>query len=205
MGIGKSFANLFGGIKGKIKPAAKALKSVDDDIIKTTSKLGSQTKIISGGTSVAKGSIGKFAKGVGSTANVGGKVFGVTGILGGTALAGGKIYDYLGDTFAVTQVQREYEHQIKLAGQEADVTKQAQTQYIDYLKALMDLRNAGQDSSALSASGGAGGLFPMSDAANAANATEASSRNIMWLALLGIAVVGGGTFVFSKKMKGVKK
>lgn len=202
--------NIWGGISGlfskaksETKVVKSAVKTLDSNSIKTTSKtLGSSEKFISGGQSTLKSSASSFAKGVGSTANVGGKVFGATGILGGVSLAGAKIYDYLGDTFAITTAQREYENQIKLAGQEADVTKKAQDNYIDYLKKLADLRADGQDSSVLGASGGALGsdLFPLQEAA----AEASGNKNIMWYAILGIVVIGAGTYVYSKKLKGGK-
>ena len=198
-----SITNLAGSVVDKTKSGFKSVfKSADSNVIKTTSKtLGSTAPAISGGKSVVKSAVGNFATGVGSTAKVGGKVFGVTGILGGVSLAGAKIYDYIGDTWAVTTAQREYDNQIKLAGQEADVTKKAQDQQIDYMTRLNDLRNSGA-SAGMGASGGAGSdLFPIGQGV----ADSQGSKNYMWLALLGIAVVGGGTYIYSKKMKGGKK
>jgi len=197
-----SLTNLAGDVVDKAKTGFKAtFKSADSNVIKTTSKtLGSSAPAISGGRSIAKESVGKFAKGIGSTANVGGKAFGVTGILGGVALGGAKIYDYVGDTWAITTAQREYENQIKLADQEADVTKKAQDQQLDYMKRLYDMRMGGQDSAGMGASGGAGSdLFPLQGAAQEAT----QSGNIMWYALLGLAVIGSGTYIYSKK-KGKK-
>jgi hypothetical protein len=196
-----SITNLAGSVVDKTKSGLKSVfKSADSNVIKTTSKtIGSTATAVSGGRSVVKSAVGNFASGVGSTAKVGGKVFGVTGILGGVSLAGAKIYDYVGDAWAVTTAQREYENQIKLAGQEADVTKQAQQNQIDYMTKMIELRNAGQDSSVLGASGGALGsdLFPLQAAA-----AEASDKsNIMWYALLGIVIVGAGTYIYTKKGK----
>jgi len=199
--------NIFGALTDVVDKAKTGLKSTfksaDSSVIKTTSQtVGNTAQAVSGGRSVVKQSVGSFAKGVGSTAKVGGKVFGVTGILGGVSLAGAKIYDYVGDKWAVTTAQREYENQIKLAGQEADVTKEAQDNQIDYMNRLNDLRMEGQNSVGMGASGGAGfgdNLFPLqADAAGAAG-----SKNIMWYALLAIAVVGSGTYIYSKK-KGKK-
>lgn len=199
-----TITNLAENVVDKTKSGFKSVfKSADSNVIKTTSKtLGTTATAVSGGRSVAKSAVGSFASGVGSTAKVGGKVFGVTGIVGGVSLAGAKIYDYVGDTWAVTTAQREYENQIKLAGQEADVTKEAQQNQIDYMTKLIELRNGGQDSAALGASGGAGSdLFPLQSMA----AESSKSSSFMWYALLGIAVVGAGTFIYSKKMKGGKK
>jgi hypothetical protein len=199
-----SITNLAGSVVDKTKSGLKSVfKSADSNVIKTTSKtIGSTATAVSGGRSVVKSAVGNFASGVGSTAKVGGKVFGVTGILGGVGLAGAKIYDYVGDTWAITTAQREYENQIKLAGQEADVTKQAQDQQIDFMTRMLDLRNAGQDSSVMGASGGLNSdLFPLQTAASEAS----ESNNIMWYALIALAVVGSGTYIYSKKMKGGKK
>lgn len=204
MGAAKNIFGAISNLADKAKSGVKSVfKSADSNVIKTTSKtLGTSATAVSGGRSVVKTAATNFATGVGSTAKVGGKVFGVTGILGGVSLAGAKIYDYVGDTWAVTTAQREYENQIKLAGQEADVTKEAQQNQIDYMTKLIELRNQGQDSSVLGASGGLNSdLFPLQTAA----AESSDKSNIMWYALLGIVVVGAGTYIYSKKMKGGKK
>jgi len=196
MGAAKNIFGVFGKIADKAKDVVKPIfKSADSRVIKTTSKtLGNAAPAISGGRSVVKQSATNFAKGVGSTAKVGGKVFGVTGILGGVALGGAKIYDYVGDTWAVTTAQREYENQIKLAGDEADVTKQAMDNQLDYMNKVNDLRNSG-DSAGMGASGGAGSdLFPIGQGV----AEAQGSGNIMWYALLGLAVIGSGTYIYSK-------
>jgi len=196
MGAAKNIFGVFGKIADKAKDVVKPIfKSADSRVIKTTSKtLGNAAPAISGGRSVVKQSATNFAKGVGSTAKVGGKVFGVTGILGGVSLAGAKIYDYVGDTWAVTTAQREYENQIKLAGDEADVIKQAMDNQLDYMNKVNDLRNSG-DSAGMGASGGAGSnLFPIGQGVAAAQ----GSGNIMWYALLGLAVIGSGTYIYSK-------
>ena len=196
MGAAKNIFGVFGKIADKAKDVVKPIfKSADSRVIKTTSKtLGNAAPAISGGRSVVKQSATNFAKGVGSTAKVGGKVFGVTGILGGVALGGAKIYDYVGDTWAVTTAQREYENQIKLAGDEADVTKQAMDNQLDYMNKVNDLRNSG-DSAGMGASGGAGSnLFPIGQGVAAAQ----GSGNIMWYALIALAVVGSGTYIYSK-------
>jgi len=192
-----SLTNLAGNVVDKAKAGGKAVfKSSDSSVIKTTSQtVGNTAQAVSGGRSVAKGAVSKFAKGVGSTANVGGKAFGVTGILGGVSLAGAKIYDYVGDKWAVTTAQREYENQIKLAGQEADVTKQAQDNQIEYMLKLNDMRMNGQNSAGMGASGGAGSdLFPIGQGVSDA----VGSKNVMWYALLGLAVIGSGTYIYSK-------
>ena len=197
MGAAKNIFGVFGKIADKAKDVVKPIfKSADSRVIKTTSQtVGNTAQAVSGGRSVVKQSVGSFAKGVGSTAKVGGKAFGVTGILGGVSLAGAKIYDYVGDTWAVTTAQREYENQIKLAGQEADVTKEAQDNQIEYMLKLNDMRMNGQDSAGMGASGGAGSdLFPL----QSASAGSAGSSNIMWYALMAIAVVGSGTYIYSK-------
>jgi len=202
MGAAKNIFGLFSTAIDKTKSGLKStFKSADSRVIKTTSKtLGSDATSISGGRSVSKSAIGSFASGVGSTAKVGGKVFGVTGILGGVSLAGAKVYDYVGDKWAVTTAQREYENQIKLAGQEADVTKKAQDNQIDYMNKIADLRNSG-DPSAMGASGGAGyDLFPIGAGVEGSE----GSSNIMWLALLGLAIVGSGTYIYTSR-KGDKK
>jgi hypothetical protein len=205
MGAAKNIFGAISNVASKAKTGLKTVfKSADSNVIKTTSKtLGTAATSVSGGRTIAKAAVGNFASGVGSTAKVGGKVFGVTGIVGGVSLAGAKIYDYVGDTWAVTTAQREYENQIKLAGQEADVTKQAQDQQIDYMTKIIELRNAGQDSSVLGASGGSGfgDLFPL----QTASAEASGNKNIMWYALLGIAALGAGTYIYSKKSKGGKK
>jgi len=196
MGAAKNIFGMFGKIADKAKDVVKPIfKSADSRVIKTTSKtLGNAAPAISGGRSVVKQSATNFAKGVGSTAKVGGKVFGVTGILGGVALGGAKIYDYVGDTWAVTTAQREYENQIKLAGDEADVTKQAMDNQLDYMNKVNDLRNSGA-SAGMGASGGAGSdLFPIGQGV----AEAQGSGNIMWYALIALAVVGSGTYIYSK-------
>jgi len=203
MGAAKNIFGVFGKIADKAKDVVKPIfKSADSRVIKTTSQtVGNTAQAVSGGRSVVKQSVGSFAKGVGSTAKVGGKTFGVTGILGGVSLAGAKIYDYVGDTWAVTTAQREYENQIKLAGDEADVTKEAQDNQIEYMLKLNDMRLNG-DSAGMGASGGAGSdLFPL----QSASAGSAGSSNIMWYALIAIAVVGSGTYIYSKNSKGGKK
>ena len=194
-----SLTNFAGNVVDKAKAGGKAVfKSSDSSVIKTTSQtVGNAAQAVSGGRSIAKQSVSKFAKGVGSTANVGGKAFGVTGILGGVSLAGAKIYDYVGDKWAVTTAQREYENQIKLAGQEADVTKEAQDNQIEYMLKLNDMRMNGQNSAGMGASGGAGfgdDLFPIGSEV----AGDQGSGNIMWYALLGLAVIGSGTYIYSK-------
>ena len=197
MGAAKNIFGVFGKIADKAKDVVKPIfKSADSRVIKTTSKtLGNAAPAISGGRSVVKQSATNFAKGVGSTAKVGGKVFGVTGILGGVSLAGAKIYDYVGDKWAVTTAQREYENQIKLAGQEADVTKEAQDNQIEYMLKLNDMRMNGQNSAGMGASGGAGSdLFPIGQGVSDA----VGSKNVMWYALLGLAVIGSGTYIYSK-------
>jgi hypothetical protein len=190
---------LFSKPKAETKVVKAAVKTLDSNTIKTTSKtLGSAEKLVSGGESTLKTSVSKFAKGVGSTANVGGKVFGVTGILGGASLAGASIYGYVADEWAMTTAQREYENQIKLAGQEADVTKTARDNYLDYLKKIAEMRNSG-DSSGMGASGGAGGdLFPMGSAASDTASANADSSKVMWLVILGVAGLGAGTYIYSK-------
>ena len=190
---------LFSKPKAETKVVKAAVKTLDSNTIKTTSKtLGSAEKLVSGGESTLKTSVSKFAKGVGSTANVGGKVFGVTGIVGGASLAGAKVYNYVADEWAMTTAQREYENQIKLAGQEADVTKEAQNNYLDYLKKIAEMRNSG-DSSGMGASGGAGSdLFPMGSAAADSASENASSSKVMWLVILGVAGLGAGTYIYSK-------
>jgi hypothetical protein len=190
---------LFSKPKAETKVVKAAVKTLDSNTIKTTSKtLGSADKLVSGGESTLKTSVSKFAKGVGSTANVGGKVFGVTGILGGASLAGASIYGYVADEWAMTTAQREYENQIKLAGQEADVTKTARDNYLDYLKKIAEMRNNG-DSSGMGASGGAGSdLFPMGSAASDTASANADSSKVMWLVILGVAGLGAGTYIYSK-------
>jgi len=207
MGAYKNIFGAFTNVFDKTKKGVKAIvkrsptKSLSSPVISTTSKtIGSSAPIISGGRTVAKKSASRFAKGVGSTANVGGKVFGATAILGGVSIAGAKIYDYVGDKWAVTTAQREYENQIKLAGDEADVIKKAQDQQIDYMNKIIDMRNAGNDPASLGASGGAGGLFPMGEDVVGAQ----GSKNIMWYALLGIAAIGGTAYIY-KNYKGGKK
>jgi len=199
---------LFSKPKAETKVVKAAVKTLDSNTIKTTSKtLGSAEKLVSGGESTLKTSVSKFAKGVGSTANVGGKVFGVTGIVGGASLAGAKVYNYVADEWAMTTAQREYENQIKLAGQEADVTKEAQNNYLDYLKKIAEMRNNGS-SAGMGASGGSSfpsDLFPMGSAAADSASANADSSKIMWLVILGIAGLGAGTYIYSKNMKGGKK
>ena len=196
--------NIFGALTDVVDKAKTGLKSTfksaDSSVIKTTSQtVGNTAQAVSGGRSVVKQSVGSFAKGVGSTAKVGGKVFGVTGILGGVSLAGAKIYDYVGDKWAVTTAQREYENQIKLAGDEADVTKQAMDNQLDYMNKVNDLRNSGT-SAGMGASGGAGSdLFPIGQGVE----DSQGSGNVMWYALIAIAVIGSGTYIYSKK-KGKK-
>lgn len=212
MGAAKNIWGAVSGLFSKPKTETKvvkaAVKSLDSNTIKTTSKtLGSAEKLVSGGESTLKTSVSKFAKGVGSTANVGGKAFGVTGIVGGVSLAGASIYGYVADEWAMTTAQREYENQIKLAGQEADVTKQAQDQQLAYLQKVADMRNNGS-SAGMGASGGSGfpsDLFPMRSAAADTASENASSSKVMWLVILGIAGLGAGTYIYSKKMKGGKK
>ena len=203
MGAAKNIWGTVTGLFSKPKSTATAVKStvksLDSNTIKTTSKsIGSAEKLVSGGESTLKNSVTKFAKGVGSTANVGGKVFGVTGIVGGASLAGASIYGYVADEWAMTTAQREYENQIKLAGQEADVTKEAQNNYLDYLKKISEMRNSG-DSSAMGASGGAGNdFFPMGTQSAETSAANADSSKIMWLVILGVAGLGAGTYIYSK-------
>jgi len=205
MGAAKNIFGVFGKIADKAKDVVKPIfKSADSRVIKTTSQtVGNTAQAVSGGRSIAKQSVGIFAKGVGSTAKIGGKAFGVTGILGGVSLAGAKIYDYVGDTWAVTTAQREYENQIKLAGQEADVTKEAQDNQIEYMLKLNDMRMNGQNSAGMGASGGAGfgdDLFPIGSKV----ASAQGSGNVMWYALLGIAAIGGTAYIY-KNYKGGKK
>ena len=196
-----AFTSVFDTAKKGIKSVVKRAptKSLSSPVISTTSKtLGTSRKLVSGGQSVTRAAASKFAKGVGSTANVGGKVFGVTGIIGGVSLASAKVYDYIGDTWAITTAQREYERQIKLAGQEVDVTKKAQENQLDYMQRLMNLRNEGQDPNVLGSSGGAGfpsDLFPM----GAAAAAKDSGSNALLYALIGVALIGGGAYIYKKK------
>ena len=74
--------NLLKIFKTEGKAVEKAVvKSSASDIVKTTSEVsGSSEKVVSGGQVVAK-SESQFMKGVGSTANVGGKVVAGTGYL----------------------------------------------------------------------------------------------------------------------------
>lgn len=203
------FTGLFDLFKGTEKAVAKdvektALKSASADVIKTSSKItGSAEAAVTGGRSVLKTAAVDTAKGLGSTAKVGGKVLGATAIIGGTSLAAGSIYNYLADSWAMTTAQREYDNQIKLAGKEADTLKQAQNNQLDYLKKLQELQGSGA-SAGLAASGGAGDLFPIAsamptgaDQASIADA-NASRSKMMWLAILGVAAIGAGTFIYAK-------
>lgn len=203
------FTGLFDIFKGGEKAVAKtaektALKTASADVIKTSSKItGSAEAAVTGGRSVLKQTATDLAKGVGSTAKVGGKVLGATAIVGGTSLAAGSIYNYLADSWAMTTAQREYENQIKLAGSEADTLKKAQQNQLDYLKQLQQLQGSGA-SAGLAASGGAGDLFPIAsaiptgaDQAQIADA-NASSSKMMWLAILGVAAIGAGTLIYTK-------
>jgi len=198
--------NIFGALTGLVDKAKSGLKSsirsADSSTIKTTSKtLGSSQKLVSGGQSVAKESATNFAKGVGSTAKVGGKVFGAGVILGGTTIVATKIYDFVGDTWAITQSQREYENQLKLMETETEVTKKAQDQNLKYMLEIQKLRSEGQDSSVLNGSGGVGSdLFPVGSKV----AEDSGNKNILMYALLGVVVLGMGTYIYSKKMKGGK-
>jgi LPXTG-motif cell wall-anchored protein len=201
MGAIKSIFGGFSSAIEKLKGGKSAVKSANSNTVKTTSKItGSTSPIVTGGQSATRQGLSNFAKGVGSTANVGGKVFGAGVIVGGTTLAGAKIYDYVGDTWAVTTAQREYENQIKLAGQEADVIDKARQSQINYMEKLQDMRNNGTDSLALGASGGANGgtnsdLFPLGTAA----AESAENNNTLLYAGIGIVALLAGLYIYKKK------
>jgi hypothetical protein len=198
--------SILGGVSGVFsKPKATkataktAIKAASTGNIKTTPKfLGNMAPAVSGGQ-VVKESATQFMKGAGTTANVGGRVFAGSVILGGATLGAAKIYDYVGDTWAVTTSQREYENQIKLAGKEAAVIKEVQDNNLSYMEKLADLRNKGIDSSALTSSGGVGDstLFPIQR-----SIAEAEGSDYSWvLAGLGLAAVGTGIYFIAKKKR----
>lgn len=192
--------NIISGIANE----AKGLKTASSRLIKTTPKiLGSTEKAISGGRAVAKEAVTNFAKGVGGTANVGGKVFGATAIVGGAAITGAAIYDYVGDQWAVTTSQREYENTLKLAGQEAAIIKQAQDNNLAYMQKIIDMRNQGTSSEAMSASGGSdsGSLFPINKSMQEAASTKADNTNTIMYALLGITAMAAGAYAYSNRGK----
>lgn len=189
-------------------------KDNDARLIKTTSKIaGSAAPAVTGGKAVAKEAVSSFAKGVGSTAKVGGKVFAATGIVGVPIVAGTKIYDYLGDVRAKTEELRQYDQMIKLADKETDVVNKARDAELEYAKKLKDAQ-AGASSS-LGASGGSdgtGGYFPIlgnltDQSANAADkaASNAASTKTLVYGGLAAALLVAGVYIYSKNKKGVKK
>lgn len=197
--------------KSEIKAAATVaqagkavVKTADSSLIKTTSTLTTIASPTSGGRAIAKTAVADFAKGAGTTAKVGGKVFGATAILGGTSLAGGAIYNYLADTAAKTTAQREYDLQIKLAGKEADVIKEAQQNQIDYITKIQELQGSGA-SAGMGASGGASTLFPLQERAAQASEAEASASGTMWTAIIVLGLLGAGVYVASKTVFKKKK
>lgn len=182
-------------------------------LIKTSSKItGSAAPAVTGGKAIAKETAASFAKGVGSTARIGGKVFAATGIVGVPIVAGTKIYDYLGDVRAKTEEMRQYDQMIKLADKETDVVNKAKQSALDF---AAKEKAAGVDSGSLSASGGAdgtGGYFPIlgnlsdtaASAADKAQANSASTKTIMY-GVLALAALGTGLYIYNKKSKGGKK
>jgi hypothetical protein len=208
MGLGKNISNLFGKAKSVLKaPAKSAIKSADSNTIKTTSKvLGSGATEISGGRAVMKNLAQSTGTAITGTARVGAKVFPYAAVIGGTSLGATKIYNYVADEWAMTNAQREYENQIRLSNDETAALKKAQDQQIKYIIDLNNARNQAGDSAVMGGSGGAGdfSLFPIGDKAAADSAAEQGSKNIMWYVIGGIAVIGAGTYIYSKNRK-VKK
>jgi len=204
------FTGLFDIFKGGEKAIAKdvvktGIKDASADVIKTSSKItGSAEAAVTGGRSVLKQSATDLAKGVGSTAKVGGKVLGVTAITAGAALTANSIYNSLANSWAMTEAQRQYQDQINLSGQDAAVTKKAQDQYLNYLKGLADM-NAGGGSLAAGGAGanpfGVNSTMPSgADQAQIADANASSSKT-MWYVLGGIAALGAGTYIYSKSKR----
>ena len=192
-----SFKTIFTGLGSGLK---SVFKTADSKIVKTTSSIVSNSpQLVTGGKAIVKSSISNFAQGAGTTAKIGGKVFGATAIVGGVGLAGSKIYDYLGDTFAVTSVQREYENQIKLAGDEATLIDKQRKSEIDYLKNLNDLRLAGVDTSVMGASGGAGS--PIYEGIQAAEENKSDNTKLALYVIGGIAALGLGTYIYKISKK----
>lgn len=188
-------------------------KDNDARLIKTTSKItGSAAPAVTGGKAVAKEAVSNFAKGVGSTAKIGGKVFAATGIVGVPIVAGTKIYDYLGDVRAKTEELRQYDQMIKLADKETDVVNKARDAELEYQKKLKDAMNGASGSLAASGgSDGTGGYFPIlgnltDQSANAADkaASNASSTKTIIYAVLALAAVGTGLYIYNKKSGGKK-
>ena len=202
------FTGLFDIFKGGEKALAKdvvktELKSASSDVIKTTSKItGSAEKAVAGGQGVLKSAATDLAKGVGSTAKIGGKVVGVTAITAGAALTANQIYNTLANSWAMTEAQRQYQDQINLSSQDASVTKKAQDQYLKYLQGLSDANASGGSLAA----GGAGAnpfgvssTMPSSADTTAATEASASASKTMWYVIGGVALLVAGTYVYSKK------
>ncbi|MFA6462382.1 MAG: hypothetical protein WCV90_09040 [Candidatus Woesearchaeota archaeon] len=191
-----------GAIKNIFENIGSVFKSADSKVIKTTSKtLGSSAKLVSGGQTVLKSSAPAVSKSVSPTLiKVGKNAAVATGILGGVTIAGAKIYDYVGDQWAVTTVQRENENTLNLMDKENKTTKQAQDNQLAYLKGLAELRNSGVDSSTLGASGGAGdSLFPVSTSGGDQTAT--ASSDTLWYVLAGITILGIGAYTYTHRGK----
>jgi len=211
---GKKAAATVGGEFAGNVVSSKPVKTLASSALKTTPKLsGSFLPAVSGGK-IVKNGVTNFAEGIGGTA----KLFGYTVLpvaaVGGTVYTGARIWDYVGDVNAKTQALREYDMALKLADQEGAILDERRKKELEFDMAFLNMEKAkqaafkaGEIPSDMLANAGsmASDYFPIGSNYTSGQQSQmpesGGSGGSLLFALLGIGLVGGSAYYFSKKKK----
>ena len=190
----------------------KGVRTLASTPLKTTSQFSSVVSpALSGGKIIKKG-VANFATGIGGSSKLFGSLILPVGGGLGAVYAGNRIWDSIGDVNAKTQSLREYDMALKLADEETRILAERMDKELEFNQSFLDMEIAKQaafkagdiSSEMLTQAGGMAGdalRLKQITGGGVRETANGESGGSALFALLGIGLLGGSAYYFSKKKK----